>query len=190
MSLTVGPRKASPVNPGFPLGFKRGTSAEGPSTTTARSTGLRRGEISLDTVTAKRYTMRMNKPAKFVVQKWTRYVRGADGQEVPEAFEKTVPFIHAKELARRNLGRPRFGFNRIEDERGFDEATDYLEVEKARNIVRRVRRFQHYLEEVKPAWKIVDTIHFADNSVEVVEVDMGGNRRQRMTTAPHGDACF
>jgi hypothetical protein len=54
----------------------------------------------------------------------------------------------------------------------------------------RYRRFVHYVREVEPAWKYARTLYFADNSVEVEEVNKHGTTRRRMTLAPGGDACF
>lgn len=54
----------------------------------------------------------------------------------------------------------------------------------------------HYRREIAPQWR-PDTsvsptgeIRYADNSVELHEVDKDGNRRHRMIVAPSGDACF
>ncbi len=38
-------------------------------------------------------------------------------------------------------------------------------------------------------WKYVETIYWADNSVEEVWEDKDGVRKNVMVTAPHGDAC-
>ena len=39
-------------------------------------------------------------------------------------------------------------------------------------------------------WKKVDTVYYADNSIEEVWEDKDGIRKTVMTTAPHGDACY
>ena len=38
-------------------------------------------------------------------------------------------------------------------------------------------------------WKLVDTMYFADNSVEQIWEDRDGVRKRVMTVAPHGDVC-
>lgn len=57
----------------------------------------------------------------------------------------------------------------------------------------RYNRLCHYYHEVVPQWKVVDTVYYADNSTEVIEEATAGpkkgQRRQRMTCAPGGDAC-
>jgi hypothetical protein len=57
-------------------------------------------------------------------------------------------------------------------------------------LLDRYRRLLHYHEEIKPQWEYVNTIHWADNSIEIVERSNTGKFRHRMTTAPHGDRCF
>jgi hypothetical protein len=39
-------------------------------------------------------------------------------------------------------------------------------------------------------WKHIDTLYFADNSIEEVWEDKDGVRERRMVVAPHGDACY
>lgn len=38
-------------------------------------------------------------------------------------------------------------------------------------------------------WRLHDTIHWADNSVEEIWIDKDGNTKKVMTVGPHGDAC-
>lgn len=58
-------------------------------------------------------------------------------------------------------------------------------------IANRHDRFRRYMREDRHDWQIIDTIHFGDNSIEVVEKSrLTGETRQRMTTAPHGDLCY
>lgn len=38
-------------------------------------------------------------------------------------------------------------------------------------------------------WKLIETVHYADNSIEEVYEDKDGNRKYEMVVAPHGDAC-
>jgi hypothetical protein len=54
----------------------------------------------------------------------------------------------------------------------------------------RYQRFVNYIEEIKPEWKIINTMYFADNSIAVEELSKMGTSRQRMTHFPHGDVCF
>ncbi|MFD1608726.1 hypothetical protein [Oceanobacillus luteolus] len=53
----------------------------------------------------------------------------------------------------------------------------------------RYQRFIHYVLEEKPNWKVIKTINFADNSIEIVEESDSGERRSRLIQAPHGDFC-
>jgi len=62
--------------------------------------------------------------------------------------------------------------------------------ERAAAVNARYRRFARYLSEVKPGWQEVERIHYADNSVAVVEVSRDGVRRERTVVGPSGDACF
>lgn len=65
-----------------------------------------------------------------------------------------------------------------------------------RRVQRRYGEIVHHLREVDPGWE-PDTsvsptveIHYADNSVELHEVNRYGGKRRRTLVAPHGDACF
>lgn len=56
------------------------------------------------------------------------------------------------------------------------------------DLLFRYHRFLRYAEEEAPGWRVVETIHFADNSIEVVEVSQDGKcKRQRLITPPSGD---
>lgn len=54
----------------------------------------------------------------------------------------------------------------------------------------------HYRREIAPEWKPdmsvspTGEVHYADNSVELHEVNRDGEKRRRTVVAPHGDACF
>ncbi len=52
----------------------------------------------------------------------------------------------------------------------------------------------HYHQEVVPAWQELGRVHYADNSVEVVEVatagPLEGQTRQRTVLGAGGDACY
>lgn len=50
--------------------------------------------------------------------------------------------------------------------------------------------FCQYCKETLPEWKTVETIPFADNSVEIKQVDKNGNIRYKMVTPPSGDLCY
>lgn len=43
--------------------------------------------------------------------------------------------------------------------------------------------------EAAKQWRKVDTIYWADNSVEDIYEDKDGNRKTVMVVGPHGDAC-
>jgi hypothetical protein len=49
--------------------------------------------------------------------------------------------------------------------------------------------FRHYVNEVKPQWREVGKIYYADNSESVIEESADGRRRERELVAPHGDIC-
>lgn len=57
-------------------------------------------------------------------------------------------------------------------------------------IYKRHRQLCHYVREVRPQWRDVGEIHYADNSVEMKQIDKDGNERQVMTVPPSGDRCF
>lgn len=54
----------------------------------------------------------------------------------------------------------------------------------------RHERFKHHMEEIAPDWVEVNRIHYADNSIEAVQENKNGDRRQVMVEAPHGDVCY
>jgi hypothetical protein len=62
--------------------------------------------------------------------------------------------------------------------------------QKIAKLSKRYHRYVHYVEEVLPAWKTVENVYYADNSIEAVQRDRHGRTRQVMTKAPGGDACF
>jgi hypothetical protein len=60
----------------------------------------------------------------------------------------------------------------------------------------RYREILRHYREIEPEWR-PDTsvsstgeIYYADNSVELHEINKYGERRHRMVTAPSGDICF
>jgi hypothetical protein len=55
---------------------------------------------------------------------------------------------------------------------------------------RRYERFRKYVVEIKPEWKIVKQIHYADNSIGIVEQNKWGEKRYKMIKAPSGDLCY
>lgn len=62
---------------------------------------------------------------------------------------------------------------------------------KAVELLRRYKEFCRYMRETRHSWQKVDEIHWADNSVDVVEVSqLTGEERRRMVVAPGGDVCF
>lgn len=69
-------------------------------------------------------------------------------------------------------------------------------IDAMRRAQQRYREIVHYWREVEPGWQ-PDTsvsptgeIHWADNSVERVDVDKRGNKRVVKLLAPGGDVCF
>lgn len=66
---------------------------------------------------------------------------------------------------------------------------DFATYERVVALSHRYRRYVHHVTEVSPQWQVIDTIYFADNSVEVVERSKDGRSRRRMTVPPGGDRC-
>lgn len=62
--------------------------------------------------------------------------------------------------------------------------------DRAAALNARHRRFVHYCREVAPQWRTVGKRYYADNSVELVQEDRDGNRRQVMDKPPSGDASY
>lgn len=63
-----------------------------------------------------------------------------------------------------------------------DEFNRLCEIQKS------IKAYEEHLEVLRD-WRKVDTIYYADNSVEEIWEDKDGNRENRMVVAPHGDAC-
>ena len=53
----------------------------------------------------------------------------------------------------------------------------------------RHRQYVIYLRQVAPQWRTIETIPYADNSVEEKQIDKNGNIRYVMITPPSGDLC-
>lgn len=43
--------------------------------------------------------------------------------------------------------------------------------------------------EAAKQWRLIDTVYWADNSVEEIYEDKDGNQKTVMAVGPHGDAC-
>lgn len=59
-------------------------------------------------------------------------------------------------------------------------------LETAKKLAARYERFYDFVHQ----WKQIDTINFADNSVEAIQQDRAGNIRQVMILRPGGDVSF
>lgn len=59
-------------------------------------------------------------------------------------------------------------------------------LELAKKLADRHERFIDHVNN----WTLIDGIHYADNSVEIIEINNFGEKRQRQIVAPSGDACF
>lgn len=71
-------------------------------------------------------------------------------------------------------------------ENKWNEQAPFLQ--KAAIFYARYRRFCLHMKETRHRWQFVSEVHFADNSVEVIErSELTGETRQRMTVCPHGD---
>jgi len=64
------------------------------------------------------------------------------------------------------------------------------QLKAAKSLFARYYRFYNYMKETSPRWKEVGRDHFADNSIESVQVDKYGNHRRVMVLGPGGDACY
>ena len=62
------------------------------------------------------------------------------------------------------------------------------EFERLKNMQMDAQREAERVEAEKE-WRLVDTIYWADNSVEEIWENKYGERKKIMTTGPHGDAC-
>lgn len=64
------------------------------------------------------------------------------------------------------------------------------EYEKIMKLIARYQRFRNYVEEIAPEWRTIDTIYWADNSIEDIQVNKYGERRKVTRVGPWGDVCF
>lgn len=82
-------------------------------------------------------------------------------------------------------GRYRIGINEEEKRR-------LAIVQKAYNkLLERYRRYCEYMTESRHNWFKVNSISWADNSVdEIQKSKLTGETRHKQVTAPHGDICF
>lgn len=77
---------------------------------------------------------------------------------------------------------------------------DYAESEPLRSMTyteyARLRKLQEKVQkeydeaEAAREWKHVNTVYYADNSVEEIWRDKNGVEKEVMIVPPHGDACF
>lgn len=74
--------------------------------------------------------------------------------------------------------------------------TKYFDITKEKSLkfkafVARYMKYKEYCKETLPQWEKVDTLYFADNSVEEVQKSkVTGKVRHITITSPHGDLCF
>ena len=119
---------------------------------------------------------------------------GSVGPWAPNVFYTTGCAItpgalarEAKTAARRSPYEGRFLRSYIG--RTFDD--DRAVSARADAIRDRFRRFVTYMTETRHDWEHVKDIAYADNSLAVIErSSLTGERRERMTLGPGGDACF
>lgn len=64
------------------------------------------------------------------------------------------------------------------------------EHKKVAKLLLRYQRFYHYCKEISQQWREINRIHWADNSIDSVQVNKHGEKRHVMVTGPHGDACY
>jgi hypothetical protein len=67
----------------------------------------------------------------------------------------------------------------------------FEEWRKVARLSKRYLRFVNYVTEVKPQWKdTAETTMWGDNSVDVVQVSITGQKRTVQVKPPSGDACY
>lgn len=65
------------------------------------------------------------------------------------------------------------------------------QLDKAVRLLERYKSFVRWMNEGRHAWKEIERIFWADNSVTVTEQSrMTGETRSRMVIAPGGDVCY
>lgn len=62
------------------------------------------------------------------------------------------------------------------------------EFNRLKELQKQVQEELKIADEAKE-WKLVDTIYWADNSVEEIYESKDGERKTEMVVGPHGDAC-
>ena len=72
-------------------------------------------------------------------------------------------------------------------ERPFCELTD-TEFQRLKEIQKRIRDEEKAKDEAR-GWKLVETLYWADNSVEEIWQAEDGEKRTVMVVHPHGDCC-
>ncbi len=70
-----------------------------------------------------------------------------------------------------------------------DAFPTFEEWEKGKKLLARYKRLLAFVE-AQMQWVEVNRIHWADNSIDVVERNQFGQERTRMILAPGGDACY
>jgi hypothetical protein len=65
----------------------------------------------------------------------------------------------------------------------------YEEYRRVARLSNRYRRFVHHVTEVKPGWREVERVHYADNSIEAVQLATDGRSRTVLVVGPGGDPC-
>lgn len=71
---------------------------------------------------------------------------------------------------------------------------DHIKAMRAAQV--RYNAHLHYVTEDEPQWRpdtsvsATGEVHYADNSIELHEIDKDGNKRHRMIRYPSGDVCF
>lgn len=64
----------------------------------------------------------------------------------------------------------------------------HAEFQRLKEMQKEARAAAQAADEAR-AWKLVETVNWADNSVEEVYEDKDGARKNVMVVGPHGDAC-
>lgn len=131
-----------------------------------------------------------DKPQQFrsysALLRWLADHNGQDGQRRNAASFYLGSRTYGKPETRTIDPHGAFYFN----QRNWNGQVTQEQFEKLFTLQERYRSFVRHLQEVVPQWRNVDRIHWADNSVDIVQEDKDGRRRTVQETGPHGDICY
>lgn len=109
-------------------------------------------------------------------------------------FHTASPIKHFGDVWLGRPGQRTYGLTAIDTLSRWEVTFEH--VEAMRHAQQRYEEIVHYLRNVEPEWRpdtsvsATGEVRYADNSIEMHEIDKRGNRRRRMLKYPSGDACF